>query len=250
MSLGLHIRNKWFVHLTTLLVMIGFVTLGIWQLGRGNFKMQVHNTIEQQSAATALTVKLPLEDPSQWRYKKIKLVGRYASEKQFLLDNQVRNQAVGYYVLSAFFVEDMQTWVLVDRGWIAQGNSRKQLPEISLPTETSSNIEISGSIYVPYAKAFSLGGIAEGEDQGWPRRIQFVDYAELGKRLGVELQAFTLRLDPDQANGYARDWVSNQLPASKHYGYAFQWFAMATAVLILWWVYYLRPKLKSQREGE
>ena len=240
------LKHKWVVHLTTLLVMTLFVTLGVWQLGRGNFKMDVVESIDQQTEMVASSVQLPLHDPVQWRYKKIKLTGNYLSDKQFLLDNQVRNQVVGYQVLTPFFVKDKHAWVLVDRGWVKQGSAREQFPDINIEAENLATEEVVGSIYVPYAKPFSLGEIAQGEDSGWPRRIQFVDYQQLSDRLGVSLENFTLRLDPAQKHGYVRDWVSNQLPASKHYGYAFQWFAMATAVIVLWWVYFLRPLLRRE----
>ena len=57
--------------------------------------------------------------------------------------------------------------------------------------------------------------------------IQFVDYQQLSNRLGVTLQPFTLRLDAQQPFGYRRDWAAYNLSAKKHYGYAFQWYAMA-----------------------
>jgi surfeit locus 1 family protein len=232
----------WFVQLSTVAVLTLFVTLGTWQLGRGDVKSEIELAINDQQEAFN-SVSLPLKDIESWRYKKIKLTGNYQVDKQFLLDNQVRDGSTGYSVLTPIYVDEFKAWVLVDRGWVAQGPSRNDMPLIEFESE---QVTISGRVYVPYDEAYSLGGIADGEDSNWPRRIQFVDYAQLATRLGETLQPFTLRLDAQQSNGYRRDWAANNLSSEKHYGYAFQWYAMAFAVIVLWWLYSIRPLVKKE----
>lgn len=240
MTTTINHKHRWFVHLVTALMVGLFLTLGIWQLGRGNFKVDVQEEVASNHDEVPQKVSLPLKKLENWRYQLITLQGYYLADKQFLLDNQIRDQQPGYSVLSVFHVPAMNTNVLVDRGWVAQGLDRTKLPEVNV---TDGEHDIVGSVYVPYDKAFSLGGIAEGEDAGWPRRVQFIDYEALGSRAGAQLQPFTLRLDARQPNGYRRDWSETHLPASKHYGYAFQWFAMATAVIVLWWINLVRPRV-------
>ena len=231
------------VHVSALFLVLLFVVLGGWQISRGNFKASLHDAIQPADESNVTGLTLPLDNPAERRYHNVRVYGRYLPEKQFLLDNQIRDRQAGYSVLTPFLVQSANTWVLVDRGWIAQGVERDLFPSVSVDSEPG---YITASIYVPYGKPFSLGQIAEGEDYGWPRRIQFVDYIELSNRLGVELQAFTLRLDPQEKSGYRRDWSAHQLPANKHYAYAFQWFAMAIAVAVLWWVYTVKPALRKQ----
>ncbi|MEM7304542.1 MAG: SURF1 family protein [Pseudomonadota bacterium] len=228
----------------TLVLLASFVSLGLWQLGRGDVKSEIETSTKQDESSEYSSVNLPLTSLNDWRYKRIKLQGKFLSQKQFLLDNQIRDGIAGYSVLTPFYAEADDTWVLVDRGWIPQGHDRTVFPQITL---VEIPITIPGSVYVPYNDSFSLGGIAEGEDVGWPRRIQYLDYQQLGQRLQLDLQPFTLRLDANAPYGFQRDWTENQMSASKHYGYAFQWFAMALAVIVLWWVYSIRPLLKSKR---
>lgn len=231
------------VHVSALFLILLFLVLGAWQISRGNFKASLHEVIQPADDTNVTALILPLDNPAEWRYRNVRVYGRYLPAKQFLLDNQIRDRQVGYNVLTPFLVEAANTWVLVDRGWIAQGVQRDVYPPV--PVDSEANY-ITASIYVPYGKAFSLGQIAEGEDFGWPRRIQYVDYDELGVRLDAELAPFTLRLDPAQKFGYRRDWSSAHLPANKHYAYAFQWLAMAIAVAVLWWVYTIRPALRKK----
>ena len=227
-----------FVQIMSLATLVLFLSLGTWQLSRGNIKSDIESATSTSDQVYIYEDIAP-ENLASWRYKKIKLSGVYDSTKQFLLDNQVRDRITGYNVLTPFYVESQQQWVLVDRGWIPQGQHRDELPVID--AELNKRLTISGSIYVPYDKAYSLGGIAEGEDVGWPRRIQFVDYQQLSERLGVSLQQFTLRLAATEQHGYRRDWMENNMSSQKHYGYAFQWYAMACAVVILWWLYSIKP---------
>jgi len=240
-----NIKYRWFIHLVTLLVIVLFIRLGVWQLDRGNFKVSVEESVANNSATTIEQVTLPLAELESWRYKNITLSGNYVSAKQFLLDNQIRDRQPGYSVLTPFYVPSLKTTVLVDRGWLPQAILREELPEVNVSDHA---VKIKGSVYVPYDQAYSLGDIAGGEDHGWPRRIQFVDYAQLSARVGDELQPFTLRLDASEDNGYRRDWVQNASPANKHYGYAFQWFAMAVAVVVLWWINIVVVKKKNERD--
>ena len=231
----------WFVQLITVAVFSLFVTLGTWQLSRGDVKSEIEHAINHQQEEFS-AIGLPLSDIENWRYKRIKVTGEFNVEKQFLLDNQVRNGMAGYSVLTPLYVKQFNVWLLVDRGWIAQGVTRNELPKVEFESHP---ITISGRIYVPYDETYSLGGIADGEDSRWPRRIQFVNYSQMGTRLGETLQPFTLRLDAQEPNGYRRDWAENNLSSKKHYGYAFQWYAMAFAVVVLWWLYSIKPMVKN-----
>ena len=230
----------WVVQIMSLATLVLFLSLGTWQLNRGNVKSDIESATSNNDQ-TYINQRLPLENITSWRYKRIELSGVYDNTKQFLLDNQVRDRVTGYNVLTPFHVVSQQHWVLVDRGWVPQGQRRNELPIVDIPQDK--RLTISGTVYVPYDKAYSLGGIAEGEDAGWPRRIQFVDYQQLSDRLGMNLQPFTLRLAATEQHGYRRDWVENNISSQKHYGYAFQWYAMACAVVILWWLYSIKPIL-------
>ncbi len=233
-----------FIQIISLVALVLFLSLGTWQLGRGNIKSDIEHATSSDDADYQ-DIRLPLGELQSWRYKKITLQGVYDSTKQFLLDNQVRDGISGYNVLSPLSIEQNGNpyWVLVDRGWLPQAAHREILPSVEI--EQSASQYVKGSVYVPYAETYSLGGIADGEDSGWPRRIQFVDYQQLSDRLNITLQPFTLRLDENQPHGYRRDWSEYSMSAQKHFGYAFQWFAMALAVVVLWWWYCIKPLLKK-----
>lgn len=239
----LNILRFWLIQIASIATLILFVSLGTWQLGRGNVKSDIE-AASTDNHEVYKNIQFPLENIESWRYKKIVIEGVYDDAKQFLLDNQVRDRISGYNVLTPIFIEKQDVWVLVDRGWTPLVGTRKQLPNVDISNNISTSI--TGTVYVPYAEAYSLGGIADGEDSGWPRRIQYVDYQQLSERLGVQLQPFTLRIDANEENGFRRDWAENNITAQKHYGYSFQWYAMAVALVVLWWIYSIKPLIKNK----
>ena len=207
-----------------------FAGLGKWQLNRAAEKTRILETHRERAAEAAVILPNEFDHsgqwPEQWRYRKVRVTATPVPERQFLLDNQTRAGRVGFNVLTPFRPKDGGLF-LVDRGWVPLGASRLNLPDVSIPAEP---LRFEGSIYVPYKKAFSLGGIDDGE-VGWPRIIQFLDFQTLGKRLGEPLRPFTLRLDPAAGHGYRRDWPITAALPDKHLAYAFQWFALAVGTV-------------------
>ncbi|MGH8224509.1 MAG: SURF1 family cytochrome oxidase biogenesis protein, partial [Woeseiaceae bacterium] len=66
---------------------------------------------------------------------------------------------------------------------------------------------------------------------------------ELAAALGAELRSFVLLLDAAEPSGFLRDWQPREAGPMRHYGYAFQWFAMAVTVAgILGWRFLRRPR--------
>ena len=206
-----------------------FAGLGRWQIDRMYQKKEIIAQYQQRQAAPAID-KLPpaTADLEEWRYRQVQLDGRLLAERQFLLDNQISGGRVGFNVLTPMALEDGST-VLVDRGWVAMGARREDLPDVRLTTDPET---ITGTIYVPFGEPFALGSATIGE-VGWPRIVQYLDFKALGDLLGTSLLPMVVRLSPQQAGGYKREWSLIAMSADKHLAYAVQWFALAAVPVIL-----------------
>ena len=214
-----------------------FIALGKWQLERADEKTELLRHYERQQAQPS--VALPdgnIENLGQWHYQKISLTGKPLHDRQFLLDNQMRDGKPGLNVITPFERPD-GSLILVDRGWVALG-VRTDLPDVSINVE---RMQIEGIVYVPLGQPFALGAPDEGIS-GWPRLITHVDYAELGARLGVVLPELTIRLAPKSAHGYYRKWPLFAGSPDRNTAYAIQWFAFALATLVIFLV--LNVKIK------
>ena len=206
-----------------------FAGLGRWQLERMYEKEQILLQHQQGQSEPAVAELPPaIADLEKWRYRRVQLDGQMLADRQFLLDNQVVDGRVGFNVLTPMILDDGRT-VLVDRGWVAMGIRREDLPDTRLTTEMNA---ITGTVYVPFGEAFALDGATVGE-VGWPRIVQYLDFKALGDLLDVSLLPMVVRLSPQQAGGYKRKWTIIPMSADKHLAYAVQWFALAAVPFIL-----------------
>lgn len=75
-----------------------------------------------------------------------------------------------------------------------------------------------------------------GEDNWQPDKplvvIQNGAPDRVAQRLGVNIFPYVLRLDQQETN-FNADWPVINVQPAKHTGYAVQWFALATALVVL-----------------
>lgn len=217
-------RGKW--GRSTLLasvVMIGLlllcIRLGFWQLDRAE---QKRTLLAAGNSSISFEAAIVAGEQGLWRQSSVR--GRYAQEPPVLLDNQTHHGQPGYQVFSRF-VTDGGAQLLVNRGWIAQGQ-RPHKP-------TAESVNIAG-IIAPYRKAgFRLGPAVVSAPEVSPAVVNYPTQPEWEALLQAPLLPFTLWLAPAQPDGYVREWTLQSAAPEKHLGYAFQWFAMATAVAVI-----------------
>jgi surfeit locus 1 family protein len=232
-------RFDWKLSLLLLLLLPLCLRLGFWQLAREQEKLALQQQwMERQ---TAIAVPLQSLDPgADLQYQQVWLEGRFDNEHVFLLDNRIYQGQVGFEVLQPFRLRD-DSIVFVNRGWLQQGASRQDLPQPPLLQEL---VNLQGSVYVPVGETLTLGDIAPGA--GWPKLVQTVDTAQLASlselATGAEVFPYTVRLGEATPGVLQRNWSVISTTPEKHRGYAVQWFAMATAVLLLYLYYSCNPR--------
>jgi len=216
---------SWVMSLLTIFAIFLFVRLGFWQLERAQEKKQMLAAMRQFAKLPPIDLVLNNKLPAQ--YQQIKINGNYLPQV-LLLDNQHRNHNFGYDVISLLRTNNGKI-ILVDRGWVAGDITRRIYPQIKNPT---GNISIAGSVYYPSSKNWVLGQAIE-EKTNDLAIIESLDTKLLGQFLHKSVYPFIIRLNRDIAYGYMREWAIVSMPPNRHYAYAFQWFAIAIAVLVI-----------------
>ncbi len=228
---------SWASTLALLLLLPFLLALGFWQLDRGHQKAELQAAFAERShqPPIALTEVNPADIANQ--YRRIVASGQYDGAHQVLLDNQMRNGQPGYHVLTPLRLISGDV-ILINRGWVALGESRQILPDIAAPTEL---VTVIGWLAQPAQPGLRLGN-ATGNDRRWPRVVPYVDYDRLAAILGYSLQPAVVLLEPEAAWGYWRDWQPHfgGFGPERHQGYAVQWFALAGALIILYLVATIR----------
>jgi surfeit locus 1 family protein len=207
------------------------LALGFWQLDRARQKAELQAAFaEQFQQPPASLVEVNPSDPAS-RYRRVIANGRYDSEHQLLLDNQVRDGQPGYHVLTPLRLDNGSA-ILINRGWLPLGASRRELPRVSVTAEP---VTVGGWLSQPANPGLRLGD-ASGNDLKWPRVIPHVDYQRLAIVLGYSLQPAVILLEPGASAGYGRDWQPRfgGYGPERHQGYATQWFALAATLLVLY----------------
>lgn len=232
--------RRYFPPVAGLLFAALFVNLGLWQLDRAAEKRALLAAFESGES-----FRRPPNFENLQAFERIEVSGRYLGEKQVLIDNIVHDGAVGYYVITPFRLSANSPLLLVNRGWKPKdGND----PAAGIDIE-STNEKIRG-----LAGNLPQVGIRPGEafagSNDWPRIAVYPNLQEVARQLEAELQPRVLLLAAGEPHGFVRDWQPNVSGPMTHYSYAFQWFAMATAVLALLYWHHRKRKRTDDKEPE
>jgi cytochrome oxidase assembly protein ShyY1 len=230
--------------LLTVSVFALLVKLGLWQYHKGEDKSLWQASLAQRQDAAPLSLEALLAMGSDEALTgfKLQLTASPVAQPLLILDNQVHQGQVGYLVFQLFAIttqaEDAlsKPWLLVELGFIGADKDRRVLPSVQALTETS--YSLSGRVYQRQLNPVSDKLFAEA---GSLIRFQNLNLPALEQYVDHELYDFVLQ--PQDLLGLAQPWQPVPMPADKHFGYAFQWFTMASVfALMLLWLAYKRSK--------
>jgi len=214
-----------------------FVAAGHWQQGRMHEKEALR--AQQDAAATAPALgSADLRFDADWpalRYRRVSLTGKFDGRRQIFVDNKVHDGHVGYDVVAPFLLSDGRA-VLVDRGWIAQGASRRELPVAPPPDGV---VTIAGRIAPP------AGGRLELKSEtGTGPVLQNLDPARFAAAFGIAVLPVVVEQTAGEgADTLVRDWPVPDAGIEKHRIYMVQWYAFAALAVVLWtYFHFLRGK--------
>ena len=220
--------------LAVLLVLPLFLSLGFWQLDRAEQKRTLHHEFEERQGASVISLNKEntlRNDFAELHWQKVSIEGTFSREINILLDNQVVRGVAGYFVYTPFKLKEWDTQVLVNRGWVPAGDSRDKPPYIEVDKDV---LQIIGSVKSPPKTGILLAeNIVERLGKGIVR-VQKLELAGIEKLLKLELLPYIIRMNPESPSGFVRQWVVPGSGEEKHLGYAFQWFAMATAIFVIY----------------
>lgn len=216
----------WQMTLFTALMLPCVIALGLWQLDRGAGKRALEQAYLEQ--LTRLPVDEDAHQPGV-NFQRLRLRGKYDNQRYFLLDNQVLDGQVGYWIIHLFNATSGRTY-LVNRGFLAGSAARDVLPR---PVTPAGELAVIG-VNWPFTGLIPVYDDDAWAD-GWPKRVQRLDIArmaELSAAVGVQI-----RLEPGQPGVAHSAPFAAVLSDAKHRGYAATWFGLAAALVVLYLVY-------------
>jgi surfeit locus 1 family protein len=231
---GRRFQPAWWSVLLTAAGVSLFVALGMWQLERADYKEAIELKFEQRLTEPyqAFSEVAGLDDIE---YRKLLLQGRYDNARNLLVDNQLHRGRAGYYVVTPLQLKDSDYLVLVNRGWVAWGESRDELAPIADPVSAGG---VAGIAYFPSEPALQMGDPTPSSS--WPLLVTHIDIEALQTRFEGRLLPMVLWLAPEQQGSYVRDWNPVWMRPEKSRAYATQWFAFAVVALVFFTILNLR----------
>lgn len=219
------------------------VSLGFWQWGRAQQKVALHEAVEAQGRNAPVTASELLARPGgdpALLHRPVLLRGEWLGERTVFLDNRQMNGVPGFYVVTPLRLAGSQAVVLVQRGWVQRNFERRDaLPPVQTPAGT---VEVRGRLAPPPAKLYDFGG----EEHG-PIR-QNLDLTRFRAETGLPLLALSVQQTGPASEGLLRQWPQAGSGAETNYGYAFQWWAIATLIAILYvWFQLVVPRRQARR---
>ena len=233
------------VTVAALVVSWGTFSLGQWQLRRAAEKENLQASIMAQSQRKALNASdvAQLDHFELENHRLVSLEGVWQSSKTLFLDNRPMGEKTGFWVYTPLALDGSHRMVLVQRGWVPRDFlDRSKLPVIETPT---GRVTVQGRIAPPPSKLYAFNG----EDMGQIR--QNIDLAALRKETGLSLLEVSVVQTGSPSEGLRRDWPAPDMGVDRHYGYAFQWFALcALAVGLFGWFQVWLPYRSAPKRNQ
>ena len=200
------------------------ISLGLWQIERANEKKVIISNYDKLLVSTpiALQKEQPLEN-----WQPIETVGAY-QDLVIYEDNAINSGKAGFKVYHLFQNGD-GTFIFVHRGFIERNLIKNNLPRIDTPLRKKN---IKGTALFKQNNTF-VKNIEESDI----RIIQEFNTSVLIERFPIlkdrYLHPFLFNLDVRDADKFQPIEKPVNMTASKHIGYAIQWFGLCAALIIL-----------------
>ena len=200
------------------------ISLGLWQIERANEKKVIISNYDKLLVSTpiALQKEQPLEN-----WQPIETVGAY-QDLVIYEDNAINSGKAGFKVYHLFQNGD-GTFIFVHRGFIERNLIKNNLPRIDTPVGKKN---ILGTTLFKQNNTF-VKNIEESDI----RIIQEFNTSVLIERFPIlkdrYLHPFLFNLDVRDADKFQPIEKPVNMTATKHIGYAIQWFGLCAALIIL-----------------
>jgi len=214
--------------------------LGIWQLDRAAQKNALQAAFDSHGAMPPLPAAELASDAASAAgqvHRAIVIDGRWLAEHTVYLDNRQMNGRPGFFVITPLLLADGSA-VAVQRGWLPRNFVDRT--QVAAPPLPATPVRVAGRIASGPARLFDFAGAASGAIR------QNLDLTAFAAEVGRRLRPLSVVQEDGPltpGDGLQRQWPRPAADVAKHYGYAFQWFALATLILGLYaWFQLIRPQ--------
>jgi surfeit locus 1 family protein len=218
----------------TLLVIIGALILGrlgIWQLDRLAQRRAFNSSLNTRLAQPALKLANAAIDPAALEYRRVEVRGVYDPAQEIVLRNRELDGTPGVHILTPLRLSGSDTAVLIDRGWIPR--EKADPAARSAFTTPAGELLVSG---IARRSQENVGGPQDpplGPDRKRLDAWFHVDTTRIQQQTGYLLLPIFIEQQPTPGDpALPRRVATVDLGEGPHMGYAVQWFAFASILVV------------------
>ena len=230
-------RFRWVTTLAAVAGIAATLALANWQLGRAHEKEALAARLAALAKDPPVTLGAAEVRARDVEWRQVTARGRFDPRHGVLIDNRIHRGVAGYHVVMPLEIERKMRggesrYVLVNRGWVAANPDRSRLPEVRTPEGV---VEITGLAVTPSPRFLELSKTSTA-GKVW----QNLTLERYRKAFPLPLQPVLVQQESPLDDGLAREWDPPNLGVDKHYGYAFQWLALAATILVFYLVTHVK----------
>lgn len=202
------------------LMTIGFATLGIWQLQRLSWKLDLIARVEARVHADPVPVADILTlAPKDQEYRRVTATGRFDHGAETLVQ-AVTEQGGGYWVLTPLVTADHRT-LLVNRGFVPPDRAD---PQTRPQGQTQGEVTVTGLARLTEPGGAFLRSNDPSGNRWYSRDVQAIAAA---RHLGPVAAVFIDTDATPQPGGYPVGGLTVIAFRNTHLIYALTWFVLA-----------------------
>ena len=221
--------------------------LGAWQLRRAAQKLALQESLDTRGRMPeigASELARTAAAAQAQHYRPVRLRGTWVEHGTVYLENRQMGGRVGFFVVTPLQLDGRPEAVLVQRGWVGRNLlDRTLLPALHTPAGV---VQVIGHIAPPPARLYDFAGAASGVIR---QNLDLDGYAVESGLVLAPLSVQQADAPGIAGDGLLRQWPLPAVDVQKHYGYAFQWFALCSLMAGLYvWFQLVRPRLTPHRQ--
>ncbi len=212
--------------ISTAVMLVILISLGVWQLHRREWKTALLAQIDAAESQPAIPM------PAQpGPFQKVRLEGHFRTDLEALYAFEVRNETPGAHLIVPLERAGQPT-VLVDLGFV--------------PDSTARPIAVSTDAVEGFIRPAEQAGSFAGTDNPAQQHFYTLDPQKIAASLGLaQVEPYTLvALGPVVKGQIPEPAHAMPRPPNDHLNYALTWFGFAITLLVIF-ILYARKALRA-----
>ena len=231
---GRSFRPTWWGALLTAAGCAAFIALGNWQNHRAEEKRALQAQFEAALNGHALELPARRVQPADYVLRRVAARGEFLPRDTVLLEDKIYRGRVGYQVVTPLCQSGTKICVLVNRGWVAAGARREDLPEVRTPAGLQ---RVEGLALPHFPRAL----------EPFKHKLRGRRWINVGVRdfeawSGLALQPIVMEQLSPADDGLIRDWPRPDTHIEMNESYALQWYSFAALAVVLFVVLSMRRR--------